>query len=95
MGNKVTLPRVMAPFLLSPLRYVGVAVQLEHARRDKTLPVQKPHDAYERILLQKIITTLTRNYYENNSLRIIFRNFRGKMRPQNLRERKTFSRNYA
>ena len=38
---------------------------------------------------------LTRNYYENNSLRIIFRNFWGNLPPQNLRERKTFSRNYA
>ena len=33
---------------------------------------------------------LTRNYYENNSPRITFRNFRGKLRSQNLRERKTF-----
>ena len=38
---------------------------------------------------------LTRNYYENNSLRIIFRNFEAILYPQNLRERRTFSRNYA
>ena len=38
---------------------------------------------------------LTRNYYENNSLRIIFRNFRGNLHSQNLQERKTFSSNYA
>ena len=38
---------------------------------------------------------LTRNYYENNSLRIIFRNFEAISYPQNLRERRTFSRNYA
>ena len=38
---------------------------------------------------------LTRNYCEKNSLRIIFRNFRGKLHSQNLQERKTFSRNYA
>ena len=38
---------------------------------------------------------LTRNYYENNSLRIIFRNFQAVLYRQNLRERRTFSRNYA
>ena len=38
---------------------------------------------------------LTRNYYENNSPRIIFRNSCLISHPQNLRERKTFSRNYV
>ena len=36
-------------------------------------------------------TFLTRNYYENNSLRIIFRNFRGILSSRNVQERKTFS----
>ena len=43
----------------------------------------------------KAIYPLTRNYYENNSLRIIFRNFEAILYPQNLRETRTFSRNYA
>ena len=34
---------------------------------------------------------LTRNYYENSPLRIIFRNFEAILYPQNLRERRTFS----
>ena len=38
---------------------------------------------------------LTRNYYKNNSLRIIFRNFEGISCSRNVQERKTFSRNYA
>ena len=33
---------------------------------------------------------LTRNYYENNSLRIIFRNFGGILSSSNSHERKTF-----
>ena len=38
---------------------------------------------------------LTRDYCKNNSLRIIFRNFRRNLHSQTLQERKTFSRNYA
>ena len=38
---------------------------------------------------------LTRNYCENNPLRIIFRNFRGNLHSRNLQERKAFSQNYA
>ena len=38
---------------------------------------------------------LTRNYYENTSLRIIFRNFWWIVYPQTLRERKMFPGNYA
>ena len=34
-------------------------------------------------------------YYENNSLRSIFRNFWGVLHPRNLQERRTFSRNYV
>ena len=39
---------------------------------------------------------LTQSYYENDSLRIIFRNFWGNLRSQNLWEKEDFfSRNYA
>ena len=38
---------------------------------------------------------LARIYYENNSLRIIFRNFWGILYSRTVQERKTFSRNYA
>ena len=38
---------------------------------------------------------LTRNYCENNSLRIIFRNFWWILHSRNLQERTTFSRNYV
>ena len=43
----------------------------------------------------KAMYPLTRNYYENNSLTIIFRNFWGNSCPLNLREKKTFFQNYA
>ena len=41
------------------------------------------------------IYPLTRNYYENNSLRIIFRNFRWNLHSQISRKERLFSRNYA
>ena len=52
-----------------------------------------PYDGKE--IHHVMMYPLTRNYYENNSMRIIFRNFEAILYPQNLRERRTFSRNYA
>ena len=50
--------------------------------------------AWITFVIQKLILSDTK-LLRNNSLRIIFRNFEAILYPQNLRERRTFSRNYA
>ena len=85
--------------MLGHLRSGATPTTVTDAKGDPLQKVQTPNSAtmaLEPIYIYIYNHPLTRNYYENNSLRIIFRNnFEAILYPRNLRERRTFSRNYA